>query len=662
MSKTKAIKSIKNQPAKRVKNKSGKTSLDGKLKWIICGVLAIITFIAFAPVLKNNFINWDDNIYLLDNLVFKKPVRECVKYFFSNFVNINYHPLTMIVYMLEYQSAKLTPELYHELNLIIHILNVMMVFWFIYLLSGKKIEVATIVALFFGVHPMHVESVAWISELKDVLYTFFFVGGLICYYKYITEKERKNIFYFMTLMLFVISGLSKPAAVTFTLVLPLMDYYLKRKNNLKIWLEKIPFIIVSIVFGILTVKAQSESAIGGFEVSSILKKIDFVFYGMMSYIEKLFLPINLSLLYPYPKGGLMIGYYIAPFLALILFYFIYKSLKFTRMVLFGFLFFFVNIILVLQFVSVGHAIIAERYTYVPYIGLLFIIGMGFSWIYRNKNPKIASYKSIVLIGVAGFSITSIYLTNARCQTWFNSELVWSDVINQFPNDYEAYQNRGNYLARKTKYDINPSLNEYDRALDDFNMGLSMKPNDSKLYSDRAYIYNIKQKFDLAIKDYSHAIKMDPNNFDTYLNRGITYSAMLKYDNAILDYNVAEKIHGGEPLIYQNRGCAYFSVGKYIESSEDFTKFIEMNGQINLDIYYLRAIDYLNLNKLEASLNDINKVIEMKPDYGKGNAYFNRSMIYNGMKKFQAAIDDALKAQSFGFEVDPNYISDIKKQL
>src|SRR5665213_2284058 len=216
----KQIPSNKATKQPEIKRKTQTKSTQGSslswIKWAIVGAIVIVTYLVFSPALENNFTNWDDNHYVTDNPQLAKPIGESVSYYFSNFYFCNYHPLTMIVYAMGFHSVQLHPELYHKVSLILHLLNVMLVFWFIYLLSGKKLEVAIIVSFFFGIHPMRAESVAWVAELKDVLYTFFFMGGLIAYYKFIKSGEKKNIgLYLLTFILFILSGLSKPAAVIF---------------------------------------------------------------------------------------------------------------------------------------------------------------------------------------------------------------------------------------------------------------------------------------------------------------------------------------------------------------------------------------------------------------------------------------------------------------
>src|SRR5665213_494613 len=259
------------QQKKKVDKKAAPDS-KGWIKWAFIGVIVLITFITFIPAQKNNFTNWDDDQYILDKPHIAKPIVEAASYFFSNIYFSNYHPLTMILYAIEFHSAAPVkglysdPAIYHDTSIFIHLLNVMMVFWFIFLLSGKRLEVAAIVALFFGIHPMHVESVAWIAELKDVLYTFFFIGGLISYYKYISNKEKKSIMLILlTFVLFVLSGLSKPAATTFPLSMIVIDFYCRRKFTVWVWMEKVPFFIGAVIFGILTYKAQVSTAIAPLE-------------------------------------------------------------------------------------------------------------------------------------------------------------------------------------------------------------------------------------------------------------------------------------------------------------------------------------------------------------------------------------------------------------
>jgi len=639
----------------------------GWIKWALVGAIVVITSIVFAPALNNNFTNWDDNHYVTENTQLAKPIGESISFYFSNFYFCNYHPLTMIVYALEFHSVQLHPELYHKISLLLHLLNVMLVFWFIYLLSGKKLEVAVIVAFFFGIHPMRVESVAWIAELKDVLYTFFFMGGLIAYYKYIKIGEKKNIMlYLFTFILFILSGLSKPAAVIFPLVLILIDYYTRRKFTIKVWLEKIPMLLVSLVLGILTVKAQETEAIAKFEVFTIFQRIKFTSFAFIDYIEKLFLPINLSAVYPYPvkmNGMFPIMYYAAPFIAVALFYGVYKSLKYTRIIAFGFMFYLVSIMLVLQFVSVGIAITADRYSYVPYIGLLFSIAMGFSWLYRNKDKKYSLYKSVAMLGLIVLAIASCALTNARVKIWQNSDTLWTDQIAKHPENSEGYKNMGGYLVEKGKYDVDPNeKSDYERALVNFNIAIPLKPDDPKMYSNRGNIYGLKQKFDSALNDYSMSLKFDPNNYEAYLNRGITFSLMKNYDSALMDFNKVLLLNHDHDIVEKVlniRAYTYINAGRYKDAITEYDLMIKQNPN-KPDLYFLKGYAAFKSGDLEGSLTNNSKAIELKPDYKE--AFFNRSQTYNYLQKYKEALEDAQKAKSLGYQMDTNYISQLQKMV
>ncbi len=634
------------------------------LKYVLLGIILILTYITFLPALKNQITNWDDNVYLMDNLMMQKPFNISAKYFFTHFYGSNYFPFPQITYTLIWNAQKFNPAPYHEVSLIFHLMNVALVFWFIYLLSDKKIEVATIVAVLFGIHPLRVESVAWIAELKDVEYAFFFIFGLICYYKYIKGVPKKNIVYILlAFIFFILSGFSKPAATTFSLAIILIDFYTKRKIDKWVFIEKIPFFLLSLGLGILTIKAQQGTAIAKFEVFTIFQRFMFASYSMVTYIYKLILPINLSCLYPYPH---LIGtplpyiFYAMPALALMILALVYWSYKYTRIIAFGFLFYLANIVLVLQFMSVGIALISERYTYIPYIGLFFIIAMGFSFIYRNKDAKFAAYKTLAIAIFLIMTVSCSYLSSERCKMWFNCDILWSNEIQQFPDDGEGYKNRGGYLVEINKYDLNPKPNDFDRAFNDFNIAIQMKQGDPKIYSNRGNIYALRGKYDLSLADYSKSIELDSSDFNVYLNRGITYSIMEKYDSAFADWERVLRTHGPEIKLYQNRAYAYLKANKFKEAIGDYKALNDMGIQMDPNMYFFRGFANYRLGNYDLAIDDNTNAIRMKPDYKE--AYYNRGQTYVSMKKIRNAIDDFQKALSMGYKIDPSFIEQLKKQL
>ena len=221
---------------------------------VLLAVVLILTLIVFSNSFKNNFlVNWDDDGYILNNPTIQHLDKGSIHEIFTSFHMGNYHPLTTLTYALEYKFFKLDPLPYHWLNLIFHLCNVVLVFLFIKLLSKKNLA-AVITAVLFAVHPMHVESVAWISELKDVLYTFFFLLSLLFYMQF--AKKKNPAVYILSLLMFVLSLLSKSAAVVLPVLLFLIDYFQSHKQNVKSVLLKVPFFILALIFGIIALKSQ----------------------------------------------------------------------------------------------------------------------------------------------------------------------------------------------------------------------------------------------------------------------------------------------------------------------------------------------------------------------------------------------------------------------
>ena len=222
--------------------------LHSKYLWVILLIISLAwTFLLYFRVISFEFINWDDNAYIYQNKDIKELTISSISKLFSSFYLGMYQPLTMLSFSLEYSFFGLNPSIFHADNLILHLFNVCLVFIFIRNLTGNSLS-SFIVSLFFGIHPLHVESVAWISERKDVLYTFFYLLGLISYIQYLKVKETK--FWILSIILFILSLLSKSAAVTFPLVLLLLHFYHQRAEfNLKNTLLKVwPFFILSVLF------------------------------------------------------------------------------------------------------------------------------------------------------------------------------------------------------------------------------------------------------------------------------------------------------------------------------------------------------------------------------------------------------------------------------
>ncbi|MBL7893563.1 MAG: tetratricopeptide repeat protein [Bacteroidia bacterium] len=656
----------KNNPKQKQNNKT--TSVSTKAGGLFnrppfwLAVILLLTYISFAPSLKNGFTNWDDNVYVAENNLITSLSSENIKEIFKteNHVSFNYHPITILSLAIDYNISEYAPRTFHLTNILLHLLNTALVFIFIYLLSGNKLQVAVIVALFFGIHPMHVESVTWISERKDVLYTFFFMSALIIYYKYIHETgKNKVLLYILILFLFILAILSKAMAVVLPAVLLLVDYYSGRKFDKYTLLEKLPLFTLSFLFGLLTTQIQ-QGAIAKFETFTVLQRFTFASYGFINYISNLFVPINLSCFYPYPTligDRLPIIFYVSPFIVLALFALVFFSTRFTKAIVFGFLFFCATIALVLQFISVGQVIMADRYSYVPYIGLLFPIALGYDWLQHNQEKRFILYKKMAMILLPACVIACMWLTNERTKVWMNGDTLWTDALTKYPCG-ETFLNRGSYLVNKAAYDkgiSNVGENEYDRALNDFNIALQMNPGSVKAYTNRANIYGLKNQFDLALSDYSKALQLDSTDTKTFFNRGITYSLMKQFDKAIADYTKVLQKQPDLNSAKQNRAYAYIENGNYEKGIRDLSELIALNPVA--DYYFYRGLAYNRTGENEKALADYTTYIQSNPN--NPNAYFNRSVINKAMGKYRDALADAIKAESMGYKVESSYMNELK---
>ncbi len=611
--------------------------------WLLAGIVGFTILVLF-PTLKADFVNWDDDIYITENPLLVH-LSENLKTFFTEPIASNYHPLTILSLALDYQLVGMKPFWYHFVNLLFHLFNTVLVFLFIKRLSSNKTNVALIVALLFAIHPMHLESVAWISERKDVLYTFFFLLSLIFYLRHLDTPKISLLA--LSLFLFILSALSKPAAVTLPVVLVLIDWYLNKKLTTKTIIEKVPFFLVALIIGYVTWVIQAKTAISDFGSYTIPQRFMFAAYGSVMYIVKLFVPYNLAVLHPYPalNNGLPIIYYITFVVALGLLAAVVWSLRHTKVVAFGAMFYLINVALVLQFVSVGMAIISERYTYVPYIGLCFILAMGYHY-YTTQKPQMATPLLAVLLGFVG--IMSIVTFN-RTAVWQNSDVLWTDVINKYPDKSPvAYNNRGNYFRND---------NQQQKALADFNKAISLLSDYQLAYVNRGNVYFTLNRNEEAIKDYNKGIELKPDDAKAYCNRSAVQFQLGQYDKAIEDASKALELKPIYPDAWLNRSVTYAVLNKHKEAVEDFDNYINYKDD-NAKMYNWRGISLRALGKQPEALLDFNKAIQM--DGKNGEFYLNRSYTHNELRNRAQALADAQKAKSLGYKVEDSYLQNLNQ--
>jgi tetratricopeptide (TPR) repeat protein len=511
------------------------------------------------------------------------------------------------------------------------------------LLSGKEL-IGFIVALLFGIHPLHVESVVWISERKDVLYAFFFLSSLICYLLYLRERYTKS-YYSLALLFFILSLFSKSMAVTLPLVLFLFDMLFHHPFNRRTLFEKVPFFALAVTFGIITLFSQSTSIRHDI---SFLKSPFIASYGLVFYLTKLVLPINLSCIYPYPEGvsyippWRLLGSGVTVILGILCIIFLGKKMKYRDTLLFGCLFFLITILPVLQILPVGQAIAADRYTYIPLIGIFFIIGRGISYLYENKiqhSLNLKTFSSALFIGI--FIVFSI-LTWERCHVWRNSITLWSDVIKKYPNSSTAYNNRGGaYLAKK----------EYQNALYDFTQAIKITPNYAQAHNNLCYTYRMLSKNEKAIVHCKKAIEIDPILVESYANLGNIYASTGKYEEAIMMYKKAieKKI---DFRVYNDLCTVYRTTGRYKDGIESCLKAIMIRPDFS-EAHHNLADIYMSTGKYNDAIELYKKTLEINPDLA--SAHNNLAVTYYYTKQYNLFVYHLNRAIELGHKVHPEFL-------
>jgi hypothetical protein len=477
------------------------------------------------------------------------------------------------------------------------------VFYFIWLLSDKKLWVAFFTALVFGIHPMHVESVAWVSERKDVLYTLFFLLAMFQYRSFLLAGKATK--YWLCFILFLLSLLSKPAAIIFPLVLLLLDYWYEGGITKKRWLEKIPFFLFSIIFSVITIKTQvGTTAIAGLDTVPVWARFFYGCYTVMIYFIRFFIPYPLSAFHPYPffdRLGLPI--LLSPLFIIAVLVFLWFKRK-NKIIVFSFLFFGINLLLVTQVISIGFTIVAERYTYVPYIGLAFMFSM---WLYKNASDKIKALGWIVPLAII---IVFGSVSFQRTKVWKDSDTLWTDVINRFPNAPVPRTQRANYYTRLAEVPANRSQVKllFQKALEDCNMALKVDPKNTKGYENRQKIFLELKRYREAYNDANTLLKLEPENTISYNTRGIAYTQFNMNDSALVDFNKCLSINPNIDFTLNNRGSLLANVyQKFNEALIDFTKAIQLKPLGN---YYLnRSFCYYNLGDMEKARTDAQAALQ-----------------------------------------------------
>lgn len=580
--------------------------------------ILVLTVLLYASSLSNQFLaDWDDGLYILNNpdinSIDNNGLFQFIKAAFTNFYNGHYHPITMVVYGVIIKLFGVNAAAFHGVSLLFHLITVALVYYFIKLIS-KKNSVAFITAVLFAIHPMHVESVAWISDLKDILCTLFYVAALFTYVRFLSDGIKNNLY--LTYLFFVSALLSKSMAITLPLVLIVFELYLGKKWTLSLLTSKLPMLLLSAVFGYLSVLSQkSNNALGDITAVSFFDRILFSSYAVIMYLVKLVSFFDLSAFYNYPlseNGKYPMVFYISPIIVVAFLVLVYLNKWNRNQIWFGIVFFILTIALVLQLVPAGNVIMADRYTYLPYLGLFFAIAS----ISESALEKF-KYNNGIKFGIVGvwivFTGFCANATSGRTKVWKDSMSLWDDTIKKNPDAALPYSNRAAILIR---------AKQFEPAVTDLNKAIEIRPNYVSARFNRALAYMSLKRFKEAIPDFSFVLQNNPRDIIS---------------------------------VHMNRAWAYMYSGGYQAAIADFTSALKYNGNLT-DAYYNRGLVFHTINQFDLAINDFNATIQLNPKYIQ--AYYMRALSLYKVEDYQKALFDADLAQRAGYPVDPAFMQDL----
>ncbi len=468
--------------------------------------MALLCFATYGESLGNNFVNFDDDILIYENPIVWEITPSTVWQAFTSYDPELYIPLTFLTYQTDYLLGGGKPFMFHLGNLLLHTANALLVTWLVHLL-WRRAFLAAFCGLIFAVHPLHTEAVAWASARKDVLFAFFFLSSLIAYARY---KQKGSVdLYWICLVCFLLSLLSKVTAVTLPVLLVAIDW-LQKRRLLHDWEEKIPFFVFSAVFTVIAILGKTHML----GVSSTHDKILMAFKSVTFYVEKLFHPVHLAVIYPFSEHISLQSLAFWPHVALtcLACSLAAATIHRTRTIAFCTLFFLVTVApTFLNFAKAGEIFVAsDRYAYIPSIGVFVLAGFVLQHLWN-----VALWGKVTAVAVtAALVLTLSPMARLQAQKWKDDEVFFSHALAMQPNSAISHNNYANALVKKERYGA--AVREYRTAI-------ALKPDMVRPYANLVLALSKDGKMEEAFTTLAEAMNRFPENGELYFSLGSLYA-------------------------------------------------------------------------------------------------------------------------------------------
>jgi protein O-mannosyl-transferase len=579
--------------------------MNKRYTYFIIILLIVTSFIAYGRILGNGFVNFDDEVYLTKNLQVQSGINaETVKWAFTAVVSSNWHPLTLISHALDWSLFKDHADGHHLVSLLLHIGSALLLFLFLNKIT-KNIWPSAFVAALFALHPLRVESVAWAAERKDVLSMFFGLAALYTYAYYVEKPQISK--YILCLILFILGLMSKPMLVTLPFLLLLLDFWplerwqkamnqqktlpgvssntLPMKKKIKhaqtviknkvplsserrsrtigyLLLEKIPFIVLAIASSITTVWAQ-KGTIAPLAKLSLGERFLNAIVSYTAYLGKMFWPVDLAVFYPQHHSFNYLAVTGAAFLLLGISIIVILLLKKAPFLFVGWFWYLGALVPVIGLVQVGSQSMADRYTYLPSIGIGIMLAWGIPLLFKREGIR-----KIILFPVGALVLAVLaFLTWQQCGYWKSSITLFNHALQVTKNNYLAHTNIGVALAAEGKN---------DEAIDHYHEAIKINANHDNAHYNLANLLAKQGTIEEAIYHYREALRINPYYFNAHNNLGVNLVKLRKYDEAILHYRLALQINSNEAGLHLNLGAALADNGELKEAIEHLRTALYLN--------------------------------------------------------------------------------------
>ena len=623
--------------------------------YIICLFLVVATLAVYWQVLDNDFVHYDDDAYVTENLRVQKGVTfDNLTWAATSSLASNWHPLTWISHMIDCQFYGLNPKGHHLTSLLFHVANTLLLLLIFVRMTGALWQ-SSLVAALFALHPLHVESVAWVAERKDVLSTFFMMLTLWVYTIYVKKGGVRR--YLLVVLFFVLGLMSKPMLVTLPFVLLMLDFWPlgrlglirdtrnevtdqhtdERPNIFRLVLEKVPFFALAVGSSIVTFIVQERGgSVKLLEQYSIQTRIINAVVSYTEYIVNMVWPVKLAVLYPHPGNSLPVwkGVVTGLVMVLITVLVIRKARKIPYLAV-GWFWYIVTLIPVIGIVQVGSQAMADRYTYITLIGLFVIIAWGANdllskWL--RRKIWLGTLAAIILPVL-------IVLTWKQVQYWEDSITLYKHTLKHTSNNVHIHNNLGNVLKKRGRT---------EEAIKHYLQALRLKPDYANAHYNLGIAYADSGMHEEAIDKYKQVIRIDPDNAWAHNNLSNAYGALGMYKEAIEACKKAIRINPDFAVAHYNLGNTYGESGMYKEAIEAYKQVIRINPDF-ADAHSNLGNAYGVLGMHKEAIEAYKQVIRIDPD--SAWAYYNLGIAFADSGMYKEAIEECKKA----IRIDPDYV-------